>query len=158
MDLSIYKDITNLPPLHRIPKMLEEDAIELLTFMKSYFSQRELMGHYELKSNSKLYTLYNKYNIVAKPLIFGDTITFSVDEDVEETREIDNPPVNNELEELYKAIEGLMGKTGDMKNVFTIKFKGNYEKKNIEERVLGILESMCESHRYSISLELVELD
>lgn len=172
---NMYENPSNLPSYKELVSMEFDDAKRILGIAKSKFTNNQLIKHWSI-STGKLYNTFEKYGLhkrnegskprrinkekeiskkgqqeLALDLSSGDLSDKVIKEDVD---------IKALMEEMKRdLIESLKQKEvpEEVKSGFRIEFSGEYDKQDVESRLLSIGSVMVDNKRYKIKIELEEI-
>jgi len=180
-----YKDIKNLPSKSEILEMDKEEAIKIIEVAKSVNTLKDIAFHWGYKSNSGLYTIFNKLGMEfsndkrkkkvnqAKSNKRNGKATMEVatgqEASLKDYQLIDPVSLYDLSDQLQRLKAKNLGLQDQIKELqegrgykvatgISINLAGEFSGDQIESRVLGVVSTLFDGSKYKIKLEIQELE
>ena len=166
----MYSEIGSVPKLDDIKRMDESKAKNTLSMVKHNFTCKQLTEHWGI-SSGKMYGVFEKYGVhqkkeenrrprgVKKDNKVDEAIIETTVETKEENK--DHNELKDVILELQKTIECMRNEKVESKNFtqsgFKVEFAGEYNKEEVENRLLSISGVMVEGKQYKVQIVLEEV-
>lgn len=160
----LYNNINEIPSINTILEMASSQRKGILTAAKQQFPVIELSKYWNI-SKYKLYSIYNDNNILTqgkdnKKIEKEIAITVDDEEKNISTQQIDTD-VFNQLVETINSLKDVIkkdnGKSETNNTGFTIEINGQYNKKELENKLLSISNILGDEKSYKVSLKIEEI-
>ena len=164
----IYLSIEDAPSIEDFVELSVSQQKGVLIAMRQQFTVNAIGQHWNM-DRSQVYALLRKHNAInsrsTKDVTSTEIPTIEPNEKKTIKNQIKKEPIveninTNNNDEIIEMLKQLVNKTEQSKQVnngFNISFNGEYDKDEIESKLLSIAQIISENKKYKVTLELNEV-